>query len=104
MTSMPSDSNAPMNRGIDLDDQPQEQAVSQRQDEDRIPERHADGRARLGVASHVPRQPLERRGQPARPGPGLDHRAVERRDRPLLRLEGLAAGSRPGSAATPAPG
>ena len=61
---------------------PHEQHVRQGQHQQRIPERQPDRGPGLGIAANVSGQALERDRQPARPRPGLDDRAVKRRDRP----------------------
>ena len=69
--------------------QPDEQHIRQAEHEPGIPEGQSDRPAGVGDAADVGGQSLQGRRQPTGPRPGLDHRAIQWRDRAALRLERL---------------
>ena len=60
-----------------------------RQHDHRIPQRHPDRPARVGISTGVVRQALQRDREPPRPHPRLDQGPIERREAVPLRGQGL---------------
>ncbi len=81
-----------------------EQQVRQADDHAGIPQRQPDRSPRVGQPADVAGQALQRRRQPAGPHPRLDDRAIQRRDRPLLRRHRLHQALAPVQPATQQPG